>query len=109
VAEDRLPPAGIREKAVNVCYRCRKEVVIPKIVGRKDVCPSCQADLRCCLNCCFYDARVYNQCRESQAERVLDKDRSNFCDYFSFREADSGPEPEEKQVSKDKLEALFKK
>ena len=94
---------------MKVCYRCGKEVMIPKIVGRKDVCPGCQADLRCCLNCTFYDDRVYNQCRESQAERVLDKDRSNFCDYFVYRNVDSGRDPGEKQTARDILESLFKK
>lgn len=82
---------------------------MPKIIGRKERCPFCDNDLRCCLNCRFYDKQVYNQCRESQAERVLDKDRSNFCEYFVFREAGSEPVPEGKQTARDKLETLFKK
>lgn len=60
------------------------------------------------MNCSFYEGGAYNDCRESQAERVLDKTRSNFCDFFRFKEtgqtscmADSNP--------KDKLESLFKK
>lgn len=93
---------------MKVCRCCRKEVVVPKVVGRKDTCPFCDADLRCCLNCRFYDERIYNQCRETQAERVLDKDRSNFCDYFVFRDADVFQEPGEKQSAKDKLASLFK-
>ena len=91
------------------CHQCRKEVVVQKVIGRKDTCPFCGAELRCCVNCRFYDAQVYNQCRESQAERVLEKDRSNFCDYFSFREAETEPEPAAKQSARDKLESLFKK
>ena len=79
------------------------------MIGRKDMCPFCNTDLRCCLNCRFYDARVYNQCRESQAERVLDKDRSNFCDYFLFRDTESGGEYEGKQTARDRLDSLFKK
>lgn len=79
------------------------------MIGRKDTCPCCDADLRCCLNCRFFDGRVYNQCRESQAERVLDKDRSNFCEYFIFRDDDSEREPTAKQAARDKLETLFKK
>lgn len=94
---------------MKVCHHCRKEVVIPKVIGRKDACPFCDTDLRCCLNCLFYDARVYNQCRESQAERVLDKDRSNFCEYFVFGDADPERAPVIKQTAKDKLESLFKK
>ncbi len=93
---------------MKICYRCQNEVAVPKIVGRKDVCSRCGAELRCCLNCRFYDERAYNQCRETQAERILDKDRSNFCDYFVFRDANSGQEPEGKQTTRDKLESLFK-
>jgi hypothetical protein len=53
---------------------------------------------------------LYNQCRESQAERVLDKDRSNFCDYFSFHEYCSDAKAKEGgETTRDKLEALFKK
>lgn len=94
---------------MKVCHRCGKELVIPRVVGRKDVCPDCRADLRCCLNCTFYDDRVYNQCRELQAERVLEKDRSNFCDYFVYREADSERKSGEKKTARDKLESLFRK
>lgn len=39
--------------------------------------------MRCCLNCRFHDIASYNDCAEPSAERVLEKDRANFCDYFS--------------------------
>ncbi|MBN1548701.1 MAG: hypothetical protein JW902_18775 [Syntrophaceae bacterium] len=91
------------------CHQCLKEVAVQKVIGRKDTCPFCSAELRCCLNCRFYDPQVYNQCRESQAERVLEKDRSNFCDYFNFKEAEAEPELAAKQTARDKLESLFKK
>jgi len=94
---------------MKVCCRCGKELMIPRVVGRKDTCPNCQTDLRCCLNCTFYDDRVYNQCRESQAERVLEKDRSNFCDYFVYRDANPEQKSGEKQAARDTLESLFKK
>jgi hypothetical protein len=29
-----------------------------------------------------HDRSAYNECREPQAERVLDKERSNMCDFF---------------------------
>ena len=78
-------------------------------VGRREACPFCMSDLRCCLNCQFYDPGAYNQCRDSQAERVLDKDRSNFCDWFSFRESIAGGGMSEgKGSAQDKLKALFK-
>ncbi|MEN6508059.1 MAG: hypothetical protein ABFD63_04640 [Smithella sp.] len=60
------------------------------------------------MNCVFYERGVYNDCRENQAERVVDKNRSNFCDFFRFRDARGKPEA----LSSDprtKLETLFKK
>ncbi|MCB0321860.1 MAG: hypothetical protein KDD60_13120 [Bdellovibrionales bacterium] len=69
-----------------LCAHCGKE--IPSLpssahsVGRRETCPSCDGDLHCCLQCEFFDRSAYNECREPQADRVLDKDRSNHCDYF---------------------------
>ena len=95
---------------MNACHKCKKEVKVDKITGRKDVCPFCSAELRCCLNCRHYNPAVYNQCRETQADRVLDKDRSTFCDYFAFRDSLSDDTTKEgKGAARDKLEALFKK
>jgi hypothetical protein len=65
--------------------------------------------LHCCLNCTFYDPSAYNGCREPQAERVLDKVKGNFCDFFSFNESSERKGEAKVAVTKDKLEALFKK
>ena len=95
---------------MKTCYKCKKQVRFDKILGRKDVCPFCQADLRCCLNCRYYDQKLYNHCRESQADRVLDKERSNFCEYFSFNECRPDLKSQKDQeTTRDKLEGLFKK
>ncbi len=94
---------------MGVCHSCRKEISVPRIIGRRDMCPVCGDDLRCCRNCRFYDERAYNQCRESQAERVLEKERSNFCDYFVFNESDAGQATAFETAARDGLEALFKK
>jgi hypothetical protein len=51
----------------------------------------------------------YNLCREPQAERVIEKSRSNFCGYFVLR--DSSQDNQEKEIrdtAKAKLDALFK-
>ncbi|MFQ5665113.1 MAG: hypothetical protein ACE5I7_01650 [Candidatus Binatia bacterium] len=67
------------------CHDCGRDIGAVERVGRRDACLHCGADLHCCLNCTFYDATYHNQCRESQAERQVDKEAGNFCDYFSFR------------------------
>jgi hypothetical protein len=94
---------------MKICFRCLKEVAIKAPPTRNDVCPFCRADLRCCINCAFYDERSYNQCREPQAERVLEKERSNFCDYFRFNESTTEPDGTKTAFVRDKLEALFNK
>lgn len=94
---------------MTLCHKCKNEINVPKLVGRKDTCPLCQADFRCCLNCRHYDPNYYNQCRESQAERVLDKNRANFCDYFKFKDsASEGMTKGDKDSSRKKLDDLFK-
>jgi len=70
------------------CHACRKNLEIKIPVGRREICPFCGYDLRCCLNCVHYNIGVYNDCREPQAERVIEKDRSNFCDFFVFRDTE---------------------
>jgi hypothetical protein len=95
---------------MKICHRCQKELSIADRVGRAETCPSCGTDLKCCKNCAFYDAGSYNQCREPQAERVLEKERSNFCDYFLFRDSSRNEHTQDKKSDpKSKLDSLFKK
>ena len=64
-----------------ICWKCKKEISIEKPV-RGDECPLCHADLHVCKACDFYESGAHNDCRESSAEFVNDKERANFCDYF---------------------------
>lgn len=96
--------------SMKVCYSCKKQVMAAEKPGRSEACPQCGADLRCCRNCRFYDVKAYNQCRETQAERVLEKDRGNFCDYFSFKDSLEAAAPDSlKQEKRNPLDTLFKK
>jgi len=92
---------------MGICQSCKKEIPDELFVGRQEQCPCCRTDLHICFNCVFYERGVYNDCREGQAERVLDKSRSNFCDYFRFREAKENSKPVASDP-KNRLEALFK-
>jgi hypothetical protein len=92
------------------CHVCGKGLEGSDRVGRSEICSHCRADLHCCLNCRFYDEHAQNQCRESSAEWVSDREKNNFCDYFSFRDsAEAGRREKEQQEARAKLEALFKK
>jgi len=92
---------------MRTCHHCKTKIAPDFFIGRQGQCPSCGADLHCCLNCSFYDASIYNECREIQAERVLEKNRANFCDFFQYKKAISSGGLS--TSAKDKLESLFKK
>ena len=91
-----------------VCHHCGHAIGPVELVGRRDACLHCRADLHCCLNCSFYEPSAHNQCREPQAERQVDKTVGNFCDFFSFRlgKRTSSTPPGDARA---RLEALFAK
>jgi hypothetical protein len=95
-------------QTMKICHQCKKEITADLFIGRQTSCPSCGMDMHVCLNCSFYERGAYNDCRESQAERVLEKNRSNFCDYFHFQNG-SGKSGAPLADAKAKLETLFKK
>ena len=64
-----------------ICWKCHKENNIEN-PARTDECSYCHADLHVCKACEFYESGAHNDCRESSAEFVSDKERGNFCDYF---------------------------
>lgn len=65
-------------------------------------------DIRCCKNCQFYDPKSYNECRESSADRITDKEKANFCDFFKLGSSYNDAE-KQKQEALAKAAALFKK
>ncbi|MDL1872319.1 hypothetical protein FBR05_08940 [Deltaproteobacteria bacterium PRO3] len=93
-----------------LCHHCGKTSESGDRIGRNETCPHCGDDLHVCYNCQHYDPKAYNECQETQAERVLEKDKANFCDYFapSDRAMRAG-EDKKKDDAKAKLDALFKK
>ena len=92
------------------CWKCGNSLsdTYKVMVGRRDVCSKCSTDLRCCKMCFFYDPKSYNECREPQADRVQDKEKANFCDYFKIGSAGTNPD-KERQDALAKAAALFKK
>ena len=92
-----------------LCHQCGKLVDCGDRVGRRDDCTHCGADLHVCYNCEHYDKIAYNECRETQADRVLEKAKANFCDYFSPRSSADSAKLSKADADKAKLEALFKK
>ncbi len=97
-----------------ICWKCGKETNIEKPV-RGDECPLCHADLHVCKACGFYESGAHNDCRESSAEFVTDKERGNFCDYFRASQSLSGvegakgvmPGNDKAAAARDAFNALF--
>lgn len=80
----------------------------PERVGLREECPNCRNDVHVCRNCKFYDPKVYNECQETQAEIVQEKNRSNRCEYFQASDRAGGGGSKKEDLLK-AAEALFKK
>ncbi len=90
------------------CWNCGAELTALDY-GRADTCRNCGRDTKACMGCEFYERGTNNDCRESQAERVVDKERSNFCDYFRPRKISPGAASSSRESLKFAAEALFRK
>lgn len=92
------------------CFKCGNSLSFPEgNVGRGQMCPFCNADIRVCLNCKYYNVQCYNECEEPTGDRVVDKQRSNFCEMFVFVGGQQYSAPVEKENVYRQLEDLFKK
>jgi hypothetical protein len=90
------------------CWNCGAELSVLDY-GRSDTCRQCGRDTKVCKGCIYYEINSNNECRESQAERVVDKERSNFCDFFKPSAATAGKSAKSRDLLKSAAEALFKK
>ncbi len=91
------------------CYRCGAslaELSLP--ISRHDECPSCTVYLHVCKMCEFYDPTVPKQCREDDAEEVIEKEKLNFCEWFKPGDVvfDAARAKQESEA-KDELGVLF--
>lgn len=91
------------------CFSCGHKIELTDRVQYNATCDKCSSYLKCCLNCKFYDPGAYNQCHESSADRVTNKDKSNFCDFFEAGSTSRFKENTRKDDSLKKLNDLFKK
>lgn len=101
--------SGINDSSANLsglrCYHCNQSLAATEL-GRQDSCPQCGRDTHVCRNCMHYDRNFNNECRETQAERVVEKEKSNFCDWFKFR-AGAGGSGSSRDSLKSAADALF--
>jgi hypothetical protein len=93
------------------CSACSAEIDLGAgaRIGFRDCCDHCGADLHTCSNCDFHDPSAYNECRESSAERVSERERANRCDYFDPGGQTGGDAMRVKGKALGELDSLFKK
>ena len=91
-----------------ICFHCQNLNSFESKIGFRDECMKCRSDLHVCKNCEFYDSKSYNECRETSADVVRDKEKANYCDFFSASKNGSSA-LDEKAKLKAAAEALFKK
>ncbi|MDR1374186.1 MAG: hypothetical protein LBJ24_04365 [Treponema sp.] len=97
-----------------MCWYCGAPVTDEEPIGRSLRCSGCGRDLRVCRHCRFYLPGARGDCKESSAEAPQDKERGNFCGWFSldprFRKASagSGRERDSAASAKSAFEDLFK-
>jgi hypothetical protein len=90
------------------CFSCGEENSIPGNVGLRAECHKCSSDLHVCKCCIHWDPKVYNECKEPQADIVKDRERANFCDHYNptCQAGITGPAKSDLLAA---AEALFKK
>jgi hypothetical protein len=91
------------------CYKCQADtkLEINQSISRSEECPQCSADLRCCKMCGFYDPKAYNECKEPTADRILEKEKANFCDHFKLGNMNAASNAKDDVMAQ--ANALFKK
>jgi hypothetical protein len=89
------------------CWSCNHDIELNNF-HRLDSCASCGRDTHVCKNCEHYDRAYNNECRESSADRQVEKEKSNFCDYFKPSDR-AGGNAKTAAALKDAAAALFKK
>ena len=93
--------------AEGTCWSCGHRLLAADY-GREGRCPACGKATHACRNCRFYAPGRANDCLEPIAERVIDKERPNFCDLFepaSNMGATAKPPADDLRAA---AEALFK-
>jgi hypothetical protein len=93
------------------CFSCNAvtKLAAGERIGFSDRCERCDADLHVCRNCRLHDPNAYNECRESSAERVRDRDRANRCEYFAPGDRAGGRGVPARAAARAALDDLFKK
>jgi hypothetical protein len=92
--------------AMKICFFCGYVFKPDVEVFRSTKCDQCGKDVKICRNCKFYKQGVHWDCTETIDDPVMDKEASNFCSYFVYR--DSRVTDEQKKPGTDTKKAFDK-
>ncbi len=101
-----------------MCYFCGD--ALPPLsaglkIGFSETCPTCGKDLHVCAMCSFYMAGAHWDCRETIDSLVPDKEKRNFCEWFSadprfsLRHEGRTGARDKIETAKSAFDSLFKK
>lgn len=76
-----LSPISCILTPMPTCANCGSPYEPP--IYRGTQCGDCGRELKTCRNCRHFEPGAPNDCREPSAEPVTEKDRANFCGWFS--------------------------
>ena len=91
------------------CWKCGADLkTVPRPFSRFAECPGCKTELHVCRMCRHHDLRYVGECSHDFADKVLVKDKANFCSHFrpSPRAFEGAGHPE-KQKAQQQLQSLF--
>lgn len=91
------------------CWKCGADLKsVPRPFSRFAECPGCKMELHVCRMCRHYDLRYVGQCNHDFADKVLIKDKANFCSHFKpSPHAFEGAGDPEKEKAEQALQSLF--
>ena len=91
------------------CWKCGTDLKsVPRPFSRFAECTACKTELHVCRMCRHYNPRYVGQCDHDFADKVLVKDKSNFCSHFRPRSgAYQGGAGGEREKAQEELESLF--
>lgn len=92
------------------CWKCGADLKsVPRPFSRFAECPGCKTELHVCRMCRHYDLRYVGECSHDFADKVLVKDKANFCSHFkpSARAFEGGAGQPEKEKAQQELQSLF--
>jgi hypothetical protein len=107
-------PLAVQENTMSdevrgICWNCGHGLAASDY-GREATCIACGKDTHVCRNCRHFAPGRPNECVEPMVERVLLKDRANFCELFEPTKTPtgSGSKTPDAEALRQAAEALFK-